>query len=184
MSGPNINRMNAIYFPLLYFTIQGILLCGNAVHKRMGKRSLYIVSSAVAGLYLLLFLSFARFYYQDYPQQIYPQQYFNDSLIPMLDYIDEKFPGQNREIYVDPFDDNVVHPYIYTLLRRPENHKLWLAEKQWDNSYGPYHFNLPGEIDPDGIYIMYSDGISMTALEQAGFIWEPYELWKIYGKPQ
>lgn len=184
MSGPNINRMNAIYFPLLYFTIQGILLCGNAVHKRMGKRSLYIVSSGVAGLYLLLFLSFARFYYQDYPQQIYPQQYFNDSLIPMLDYIDEKFPGQNREIYVDNYDDNVVHPYIYTLLRRPNNRDLWLFEGQWDNSYGPYHFNLPDETDSGGVYIMYSNGIAMAALEQAGFTWEPYELWKIYWKPQ
>lgn len=184
MSGPNINRMNAIYFPLLYFTVQGLLLCAASLQKLAGKWGCRIFSCGVCVLYLLLFFSFARFYYQDYPEQIYPQQYFNDSFIPILDLIDEKFPGQNREIYVDPFDDNVVHPYIYTLLRRPENHRLWLAEKQWDNSYGPYHFNLPGEIDADGIYIMYSDGISMAALEQAGFTWEPYGLWKIYWKPQ
>lgn len=183
MSGPNINRMNAIYFPLLYFTVQGLLLCAAGIRRLAGKWGFRIFSGSMGAFYLLLFLSFARFYYQDYPEQIYPQQYFNDSFIPILDYIDEKFPGQNREIYVDPFDDNVVHPYIYTLLRRPENRKLWLAKKQWDNSYGPYHFNLPGEIDPDGIYIMYSDGISMAALEQAGFIWEPYGLWKIYEKP-
>ena len=180
MSGPNINRMNAIYFPLLYFTIQGILLCAAAAQKLAGTWGFRIFSLGAGVLYLLLFFSFARFYYQGYPDQIYPQQYFNDSLIPILDHIDEKFPGQNREIYIDPFDDNVVHPYIYTLLRRPENRTMWLAEKQWDNSYGPYHFNLPGEIDPDGIYIMYSDGISMAALEQAGFTWEPYRMWKIY----
>ena len=102
----------------------------------------------------------------------------------MLDYIDEKFPGQNREIYVDNYDDNVVHPYIYTLLRRPNNRDLWLFEGQWDNSYGPYHFNLPDETDSGGVYIMYSNGIAMAALEQAGFTWEPYELWKIYWKPQ
>lgn len=183
MSGPNINRMNAIYFPLLYFTVQGLLLCAAAVQKLAGTWGGRIFSWGAGLLYLLLFISFARFYYQTYPEQIYPQQYFNDSLISILDHIDEKFPDQNREIYVDPFDDNVVHPYIYTLLRRPENRELWLAEKQWDNSYGPYHFNLPGETDPNGVYIMYSDGISMAALEQAGFTWEPYGLWKIYWKP-
>lgn len=183
MSGPNINRMNAIYFPLLYFTVQGLLLCAAAVQKLAGTWGGRIFSWGAGLLYLLLFISFARFYYQTYPEQIYPQQYFNDSLIPILDHIDEKFPDQNREIYVDPFDDNVVHPYIYTLLRRPENRELWLAEKQWDNSYGPYHFNLPGETDPNGVYIMYSDGISMAALEQAGFTWEQYGLWKIYWKP-
>lgn len=184
MSGPNINRLNAIYFPLLYFTVQGLLLCASAIHRLAGKWGFHIFSWGAGLLYLLLFLFFARFYYRTYPEQIYPQQYFNDSFIPILDHIEEKFPGQNREIYVDPFDDNVVHPYIYTLLRRPENHGLWLTEKQWDNSYGPYHFNLPGEIGPDGVYIMYSDGISMAALEQAGFTWEPYQLWKIYWKPQ
>lgn len=183
MSGPNINRMNAIYFPLLYFTVQGLLLCAAAVQRLAGTWGDRIFSWGAGLLYLLLFISFARFYYQTYPEQIYPQQYFNDSLIPILDHIDEKFPDQNREIYVDPFDDNVVHPYIYTLLRRPENRKLWLTERQWDNSYGPYHFNLPGETDPNGVYIMYSDGISMAALEQAGFTWEQYGLWKIYWKP-
>ncbi len=184
MSGPNINRLNAIYFPLVYFTVQGLFLCTAGIRKLAGKRGFRSFSCGIGLFYLLLFLSFARFYYQVYPERIYPQQYFNDSFIPILDLIDEKFPGQNREIYVDPFEDNVVHPYIYTLLRRPENRELWLTEKQWDNSYGPYHFNLPGEIDPNGVYIMYADGISTAALEQAGFTWEPYRLWKIYWKPQ
>lgn len=187
MSLPNINRLNAIYFPLLYYTTEGLLLCAGTFRRLAGKWGAHIFSAGAAGLYLLLFLSFARYYYQVYPQQLYPQRYFNDAFISILDYIeDEKFPGQNREIYVDPYEDeNIAEPYIYTLLRHPGNWELWLSERQWDNSYGHYHFNVPDDaINPDGVYIMYSNGIAMAALEQAGFTWEPYELWKIYWKPQ
>ena len=174
MSGPNINRLNAIYFPLLYYTVKGLQVCGRRLHR--------LVPAAGICVFLVSFCFFAHYYYQIYPEDIYPQQYFNDSFISILDYIDEKFPGEKRDIYVDNYDDNVVHPYIYTLLRDPSLWNQWLEERQWDNSYGPYHFNLPDEVDENGIYIMYSNGIAMAALEQAGFTAETWGLWRIYWK--
>src|SRR5699024_6302150 len=118
---------------------KGLQVCGRRLHR--------LVPAAGICVFLVSFCFFAHYYYQIYPEDIYPQQYFNDSFISILDYIDEKFPGEKRDIYVDNYDDNVVHPYIYTLLRDPSLWNQWLEERQWDNSYGPYHFNLPDEVD-------------------------------------
>ncbi len=175
---PNINKSNAVYFPFIYF----VALAFDFLLERLPRKEW--VTAGIAAAYGVCFLSFGNYYYFQYPEDIYPQQYFNDSLIQMLDRIEETYPrGTERNIYVDISDDNVSQPYIYTLIRRPLSPEEWNARRGENNSYGHYCFTVPEETDENGIYIMYSDQEAMDRLSRAGFTYEEYNgFWRIYRK--
>ncbi len=176
---PNINKSNAIYFPLIYF----VALAFHWIFRKLKGKVKKGAALALGGVYLAFFLWFGSYYYFEYPTDVYPQRYFNDSLIEMIDLIEEEYPnGTERNIYVDTYDDNVSQPYIYTLIRRPISPYEWQEKRGRDNSYDHYCFYMPDEIDEDGIYIMYSNGEMMERLTQAGFTVQEYECWQIYSK--
>lgn len=173
---PNINKSNAIYFPFIYFVA---LAFDFLVEKLPFKRW---VTAGILAAYAVCFLCFGNYYYFHYPEDIYPQQYFNDSLIRMLDHIEGEYPGgTERNIYVDMSDDNVSQPYIYTLIRKPLSPAEWNAGRGENNSYGHYRFFIPEETDENGIYIMYSDQEAMERLSRSGFTYEEFnQYWRIY----
>ena len=175
---PNINKSNAVYFPFIYF----VALAFDFLMEKLPFQRW--VTVGIVAAYGVCFLCFGNYYYFHYPEEIYPQQYFNDSLIQMLDRIEEEYPGgMERNIYVDVSDDNVSQPYIYTLIRKPLSPEEWNAQRGEHNSYGHYRFFIPEETDESGIYIMYSNQEAMERLSRAGFIYEEYNgLWRIYRK--
>ncbi len=176
---PNINKSNAIYFPFVYF----IALAVDFLLRRCKGKGKKALAAVLGGAYLFFFLWFGSYYYFQYPTEVYPQKYFNDSLIQMIDLIEEEYPGgMERNIYVDTYDDNVSQPYIYTLIRKPLSPAEWQAQRGRDNSYGHYCFYMPDEIDENGIYIMYSNAEMMERLTQAGFTAQSFEYWQIYSK--
>lgn len=175
---PNINKSNAIYFPFIYF----VALAFDFLLERLPWKRW--VTVGIAAAYGVCFLCFGNYYYFHYPEEVYPQQYFNDSLIQMLDRIEGEYPGgTERNIYVDMSDDNVSQPYIYTLIRKPLSPAEWNGLRGENNSYGHYRFFIPEETDENGIYIMYSNQEAMEQLSRSGFLYEEYnEHWRIYRK--
>ncbi len=86
----NINRLNAMYFCWAYIVVYGIFHVYNSINKKK------LFAGALAVVYLFGFLSFARYYFFEYPTDIYPQIYFSPLLQPALQTLEEVNPeGQN-----------------------------------------------------------------------------------------
>ena len=99
---PNINKTNAIFVPLFYFVVNGII----AVSKNL--------KAVIVGVIILLFLNFTLFFHY------YFYQYNNDSRELFLfatDYIDVVSFSKNlnkKEIFIQ--NNICAQPYIYVLL--------------------------------------------------------------------
>lgn len=136
---PNINRINIIMIPLIYYTIVGIFEIVNTTKR------VYIL---VIALYFISFTMFMNTYLH-----INSDEYlvFVDGIAETIEYVDRI---QAEEVYVQ-----YIHkePYIYTLFYTKTNPNNYISTVQYfrengsfDNvkAFGKYKYYLPEEIKP------------------------------------
>ncbi|MCL2110213.1 glycosyltransferase family 39 protein [Microgenomates group bacterium] len=169
ISGPNINKMNGIYFGWVFWLVWALAWLWQKV--KFGR----IFVMVVLFVYLILFGSFAKYYFTVYSSHIYPQYLFAGDFATGWAYVSNRFPTQT--IY---FEES----YIYYLLgsrRPPINNDMYdfmVYSKQ-----GRYHFMLPEYIDMEAVYIIRETNYHFqNRLKNIGFIldWsdEIYQVWK------
>lgn len=136
---PNINRLNIIWFPMIYFIVVGVIACVN--HSK-------IVLKAVAIVYLAGFLLFQKEYRTDFQKNI--GAYFFESLGDAINSANTKNVDL---IYVT---NEVNQPYIFTLFydrTSPKEYRNTVVfSSQYSafeqiSSYGKYCFYIPETLD-------------------------------------
>ena len=128
---PNINRLNIIMIPVIYYTIIGIYVFTKE------RRKLAII---IGSIYLIFFILFIKEYisqnWNDYST-------FENGLKEVIEYVDE-IP--DKEIYIT---NDIKEPYIYVLFYTEYNTKDFVNTVKYENEYveyrqveqfGKYHF--------------------------------------------
>lgn len=146
---PNINRINIIMIPLIYYTALGIYEI-----TKISK----LISIIIAIIYLLSFGMFINKYWNTDFSEF---NVFNDGLDEVYEYIQEKNPNT---VYIEY---SYKEPYIYTLFYTKENPHNFVDSVEYKSpdgfervkAYGKYKYYLPDEIKPeDGtIYVIKKD---------------------------
>jgi len=127
---PNINKINAIYIPMIYFislTIYYIL---------QNRKKFFLI---IIAMYIIFFTMFCVKYFS----QKSPNILFDNSTMQVTEYVDNKFTDTSRKIY---FDKMAVfrQPHIYTLLANKISPYEFASAmpNTWSPviSYGRYNF--------------------------------------------
>lgn len=157
--GPNINKLNGIFFAVFYCVLYGIkcvwfflndFLCSQKAKEKLPQIvrlwSAKILALILICLYLIDFVSFTDTYFNKYPIEEYPQMLFADTYEDILEFIESE-TGEPKSVYVDA-------SYIYYLLSARVNP----YEITWDElrvkTHWKYLFGLPDEIYENCIYIV------------------------------
>lgn len=148
ISAPNINRMNIVVIPWMYFTVVGTV----DVAQRLphGKK---LAMTA----YALCFLLFCRSYFTSYQDRI--GQEFFAGLGPAIQAASQT---EEETVYIT---DTVNMPYIYTLFFTQTDVRDFRATVRYETShvsfeevgsFGKYVFHIPEEIDEeaDAVYLV------------------------------
>lgn len=94
--GPNINKINAIYFSCAYFLVYGIW----SIYQQLGERKVFPVVLSV--LYAASCLAFSLYYFNDYPTDVFPQTLFYPRMNAVVEEV-EALNTQNLPVYyLDP----------------------------------------------------------------------------------
>lgn len=144
---PNINRMNIIYIPLIYYTAIGIYEITQTI-----KWTQYLLVL----IYLFSFISFQIKYYKTDFTKTYT---FFDNIENIIKY------SNNIEAEKIYFQYAFKEPYIYILFYNKGNTKEFIETVEYKNgikgfdsvkAFGKYLFSLPKEINKDenAVYIM------------------------------
>jgi 4-amino-4-deoxy-L-arabinose transferase-like glycosyltransferase len=161
-NGPNTNKINGIFFCMLYFLIQGILYAVQKAGK--WKKQAVVLLSVV---YLFSGVSFMKYYFFDYKEATYPQHLFAnefDSALEYLNSLDETI--HNRTTYIG----NMKCTYIYFLGSTLTSPYGFDIQKNGVRSYKNYIFKLPDTIDENSNYIVRkTESDFMKQLEERGF---------------
>ena len=142
ISFPNINKANALFVPLVFFVMKGILIFEE---KKSGILKLIFI------LYVAHFSLFSYYYYfkfnQDYDTRIYFATYYLDS----LNYVKDL---NQKVIYIDP--DITKEPYIYLYLLNPidsfNKKSITIQDKH-------YIIELPSSFDENTLFITKRDDL-------------------------
>ena len=144
LDGPNINRANAIYFPLIYFILIGIL-------ELVLKKSFTIYP--LVFMYLIFFGLFSYTYFVRYPNTVHDTYFFvtEENVADALSFASQL---DASKIYV--LDEGYHQPYIYTVLALEMDPYTFNEQRVMDGAdvveIGKYHFRLD-EIDEENVYI-------------------------------
>lgn len=144
---PNVNRINIIIIPIIYYTIIGI-------SEFFEKIQLCKVFLPI--LYISLFASFEISYFTTDWNIFYT---FNDNIENMIKYIDKQ---DTEKIY---FEYSFKEPYIYICFYNQVNTIDFVNTVKYKNntksfdsveSFGRYHFYIPKDInnEEDAIYVL------------------------------
>ncbi len=148
LDGPNINRANAIYFPLIYFIVIGI---STLLFKKNW------TSYIILPMYLTMFLFFGHYYFKDYPKEVHDTYFFvtQEDVESALRFANSQDPSK---IYV--IDEGYHQPYIYTVLALEMDPYTFNEKKVMDGidiiSIDKYFFRLD-EIKKGNIYIFLKE---------------------------
>ena len=160
LDGPNINRANAIYFPLFYFVAVGIY---HLVCKRLWTGVVILV------MYLIFFGAFLYSYFVEYPREVHDTYFFvsQDDFENALSFANQL---DSDEIYV--IDEGYHQPYIYTVLALEMDPYTFNEELIMDNNdivqIGKYSFQLD-EIKEDDVYIFLKEHMVPEEIKNADF---------------
>ena len=161
-SGPNINRLNGIFFALFFCVLYGMSYIFTTLKKWLYEKPVIEgslkdalltlryperkLAGVIGAAYFICFLSFTYYYFNEYSRDVYPQSYFADTCKDIIDFI-EVGTGEPKVVYMDA-------PYIYYLLSAEVNpYEAGLTET-YPETYWKYVFHLPEEIDGNAIYIV------------------------------
>lgn len=141
----NINKLNGIFFAQFFLLIWGIRKIYNIFAKKYVKY-VKLLMGLLCVVYLVDFVSFARYYFVDYAKDIYPQYLFADTYEGVLEHLYENHLD-DKQVYVPDGPEY----YIYYILSAKSN---------------PYEIQLPTHKMPyiANFYFDYSDGIDTSAV--------------------
>ena len=160
LDGPNINRANAIYFPLIYFIIMGI---SALISKK--NWSGYVILT----MYLIMFLSFGHYYFKEYPKEVHDTYFFvsEEDIASALSFASQ---SDADKIYV--IDESYHQPYIYTMLALEMDPYTFNEKKIMDGNniiqVDKYYFRLD-EIKKGNIYIFLKENQIPEEIKNADF---------------
>lgn len=171
LNGPNINRANAIYVPIIYFLVMGI-------HSLIQKRpwSIFIILIC----YLAVFIPFCGEYYQNYANVVKkePLNIVQQDLVDALNFAETK---SKERIYVI----DGCQPYIYVLLAK--NIDVYDFQKDFERQenaitrVGKYYFSFD-TIKENDIYIFTKYDKRSTELEKLDFSKQDFNGIEVYYK--
>ena len=159
ISAPNINRMNIVAIPWMYFTIAGTV----DIAQRLWHGKILAMTA-----YALCFLLFCRSYFTSYQERIGRE--FFAGLGPAIEAASQM---EEKIVYVT---DTVNMPYIYTLFFTQTDVRDFRATAQYETShvsfeevgsFGKYVFHIPETIDEeeDAAYVVSQEELERFDLE-------------------
>ena len=160
---PNINRINIIWIPIIYYSIIGI---GYVIEEKK------LLEITLLFIYLISFVTFLI----DYSKED-ASEYF--TFVPNMDRVvncinEEQYKG--KEIYIT---SSIKEPYIYVLFYSKYNTNDYVdtvkytditQEFQNVESFGRYHFGRINEIKKGNLYVIKSDELDNYQLDEE--IWQ------------
>ncbi len=163
IEGPNINKANACFIPLLFFACTTI----KNIYKNY-KYAFYIIVI----LYIINFVAFEDFYFNKYSIKYEYQPFFEQDLIESLNYIDNDLNFKDKDVYIYTLS---AQPYIYTLINNrisPYEFNQKIHENSgYEFSYGRYYF-YNENIDDNSVYIVKDNDSLISNLKINGFYLE------------
>ena len=182
--GPNINRLNGIFFAQFFCVMYGVkylysllkrcMLQNRNKENLMGLLSGYQniekkIAFSVIILYGFYFLTFANYYFREYAETDFTQEYFADTYKDIIDFI-ETSTGEPKVVYTNT-------SYIYYFLSELLDPYEADIRQNGTRSYWKYVFNLPDTMEMDVIYIFNNtdEGINQLMETIEGYGFEKYE---------
>lgn len=155
---PNANKLNAVYFTLLFFTVQGLVKAWNCLAKEKSRK---IFAGCISAAYVLFSVCFVTYYFTDYTEDTFPLPLFWATYAEVLDEYEDVIG--DRMIYTDC-------PYAYYALgERLAPTELKLVELGVNEREGICFQNIPDEQDENGFYVLFRRPGYAERLEEAGF---------------
>lgn len=158
---PNINKLNAIYIPMIYFAGKFVYYILNNI--KYASIVIIIAYCLNAGMFL-------NYYFTEFTNtDLY---LFENNIIDASKRAEEL----NKDtIYVE---NCLNQTYIYTIIATPISPYEFNENLKTDNGtvveYGKYKFELPQEIDEEAVYVIKNDVEKIEQLKEAGFNSEQY----------
>lgn len=142
---PNINRINIIMIPIIYYTIMGLAIVINKWKK---------VSVVILILYVV---SFGLFMWKYFSEDCDQYGTFEGQLKEVIEYVDKI---EDKEIYVtNKIQSNYIHVLFYTQYNTREfveTVKYEDPKAEFKNvlSFGKYHFEDIKDLDKTKVYVI------------------------------
>lgn len=173
---PKVNKANAAFIPMLYFTMLGIFY--------FAKELPYFFISAVL-VYVVHFAIFETYYFTDFKNNtnVTYDCYFDDSLIELTQYLNQEEKYQNKKIHMELRTLDTAYyikePYIYTLIANnmtPEEFTSSIPKegnKTSPTTYGKYTFYAINAYQKDTVYVLLHPIEKMLQeIKENGFVIE------------
>lgn len=163
----NINKINAIYIPLIYFISKGIWFLCNRFKKS------YII---VILIYVIELIMFLNYYFGEYAdKKLY---LFEENILYATEFAEKQNP---ENIYVE---QSLNQTYIYTALASDTTTDEFSKTYKLDQyyrvcEYSNYKFYFPSEIDINSVYIVKNDENLINSLKENGFKEEVFEEFRV-----
>ncbi len=163
----NINKINAIYIPIIYFISKGIWFLCNRFKKTY---------SIIFLIYLIELIMFLNYYFGDFAdKKLY---LFEENILYAIEFAETL---EKENIYVEPA---LNQTYIYTVLASKitteEFSKTYKLDEYYRvKEYGNYKFYLPNEINADSVFIIKNNENYINVLKENGFTEEVFEEFKV-----
>lgn len=174
----NINKSNGIFFALFYCLILGIEYVIKHCQLLFGGRRTVKCTALLTLFYGICAFSFCRYYFLQYPDKLYPQDYFAGEYGALLDYMEENIE-KPKEVYL------LDSSYIYYLVSSQESPYVYdMSREDREKQYLSFHFNAPypENVDPENsVYIVretYGDAIE--ELEKYDYNYYEYGMYRLY----
>lgn len=147
ITNPNINKANAIFFPLVYFTMMGIFV----IIKKQEQFLIFILL-----LFIVNFALFTNYYYNHYNRDYNRQRFFATSYLEAINY---SRTLSSSTVFVEPKLTEQEHIYVLlTNFVSPYDYKSnEIINIKHDDKDITYNFSIPEEIDEYSIYIVKED---------------------------
>lgn len=181
ITGVTTYRVNALFFPLLYFLVIGIKSIWNA-----GQRWSKPLLGIAAAVYLCSFAGFAYYYFEQYPAEVYPQRLFGDDMSQAVHYLQEQPDKiQDRVTYIGGVNEAYIY-YLGSMYQSPYEYNM---EAHGNIGNEKFQFYYPDELTEDANYIVYAarkeyieamSAAGFTCVRQGEYVvgtyeWEDYE---------
>lgn len=147
---PNINKANAIYFPLMFLVFSSIKF----LYEKMDKKIFLIYFAVMMMAYCLLFISFINHYFNIYSVEWKYQPYFEDDLTNSIAIVNSKQELKDKKVNILTMS---LNPYVYTLIVNQPSPYDFAKTRNEKDEWGKYLFNRQ-EINEDWVYIIKDYG--------------------------
>lgn len=151
----NINKLNAIYIPMIYFVSRFLYSLSKNVK---------FIAITVVLLYTVHFSIFINYYFTDFANS--DLMYFENDILSASEKAESLGKSQ---IYVE---NCLNQTYIYTLVQTSISPYEFQQNLRIENGivmeYGKYRFEIPQEINRNAVYVVKNEKI-VTQLENLGF---------------